>query len=258
MLKERARTVAYWVWTTDLVLTTAAFLLAWVVRSYLGPQLLPRVFPTELYPLSWYLGLLPLVLTIWTLLLLAGEAYTSRRMVALSTEAWHVLQIVAVGTLSLAAAGWLLRLEFLSRPFLALFAAIDLTFLLGEKLALRTLARHFRSRGYNFRTLLIVGINSRSAEVARIIDSHPHWGLKVLGFVAPNGKFPHEYAGLPVLGSAEDLPKILQEEVIDEVFFILSRRQLVEFEDPILLCSELGIRSRVALFFPHMKARVLL
>ncbi len=258
MLKERARTVAYWVWTSDLVLTTAAFLLAWVVRSYLGPHLLPRIFPTELYPLGRYLGILPLVLIIWTLVLLAGEAYTSRRMVALSSEAWHVLQVVALGTLSLAAAGWLLRLDFLSRPFLALFAAIDLIFLLGEKLALRSLARHFRRRGYNFRTLLIIGINSRSAEVAHIIQSHPHWGLKVLGFVAPNGMSPQEFADLPVLGAADDLPKILQEEVIDEVFFILSRRQLVEFEDAILLCSELGIRSRVALFFPHMKARVLL
>ena len=97
MLKERARFVAYWVWTTDLVLTTLAFLLAWWLRSHFGPQLLPRYFPTELYPLSRYLGLLPLVLAIWTFLLVARETYTSRRTVALHVEVWQVIQVVESG-----------------------------------------------------------------------------------------------------------------------------------------------------------------
>ncbi len=258
MLKERARTVAYWIWMADILLTAAAFVLAWYFRSHLAPKLLPGLFPTELYPLSRYLGLLALIVPIWTVLLLTREAYTSRRLVSMAAETWHVLQVVGLGILTLAATGWLLRLDFLSRPFLALFAGLNLAFLLAEKLARRLMARHFRRRGCNFRTLLIVGLNVRSAEVASIIEKHPHWGLKILGFVAPNRDAPLEFSGLPVLGAGEDLPRILQDEVVDEVFFVLSRRQLDEFEDAILLCSELGIRSRVALFFPHLKARVLL
>jgi exopolysaccharide biosynthesis polyprenyl glycosylphosphotransferase len=258
VLKERAKAVAYWVWTTDLVLTTLAFLLAWWLRSHVAPRIAPALFPTELYPLSRYLGLLPLVLAIWTLLLVTRETYTSRRTVALASEVWQVVRVVGAGTLTLAAAGWLLRLEFVSRPFLILFATLDLIFLLTEKLVLRLGARRLRSRGYNYRTLLIVGINPRAEEVARIITDHPHWGLELLGFVAPNGAHPDQAAGLPVLGAADDLPRILQEEVVDEVIFVLSRRQLEEFEDAFLLCAELGIRARVALYFPHMKARVVL
>ena len=258
MLRERAKAVAYWVWTMDLALTTLAFLLAWWFRSHIAPQLAPTLFPTELYPLSRYLGLLPLVLAIWTLLLVTRETYTSRRTVALATEVWQVVQVVGAGTLTLAAAGWLLRLDFVSRPFLMLFATLDLALLLAEKLALRLAARHVRQRGFNYRTLLIVGINPRAKEVAQIIGDHPHWGLKLLGFVAPNGTGPEEVAGLPVLGRADELPRILQEEVVDEVIFVLSRRQLEEFEESFLLCAELGIRARVALYFPHMKARVLL
>jgi exopolysaccharide biosynthesis polyprenyl glycosylphosphotransferase len=258
MLKERAKLVAYWVWTADLVLTTIAFLLAWWLRSHILPQLFPSIFPTELYPLSRYLGLLPLVLAIWTFLLVTRESYTSRRTVALAVEAWQVVQVVGLGVLTLAASGWLLRLDFVSRPFLVLFGAINLVLLLGAKLAIRLSARHVRSRGLNYRTLLLVGINPRSEEVARIIEDHPHWGIKLLGFVAPNGTFPDTVAGLPVLGRADDLPDILQHNVVDEVIFVLSRRQLEEFEESFLLCSELGIRARVALYFPHMKARVVL
>jgi len=76
--------------------------------------------------------------------------------------------------------------------------------------------------------------------------------------VAPNGEHEKEFGNLPVLGRADDLPRILQQEVVDEVIFVLSRRQLEEFEESFLLCSELGIRARVALYFPHMKARVVL
>ncbi|MFV2073626.1 MAG: hypothetical protein ACC742_13350, partial [Thermoanaerobaculales bacterium] len=181
MLRERAKAIAYWVWTMDLALTTLAFLLAWWLRSHIAPQLAPALFPTELYPLSRYLGLLPLVLAIWTLLLVTRETYTSRRTVALATEVWQVVQVVGAGTLTLAAAGWLLRLDFVSRPFLMLFASLDLVLLLAEKLALRLAARHMRRRGFNYRTLLIVGINPRAEEVAQIIGDHPHWGLKLLG-----------------------------------------------------------------------------
>jgi exopolysaccharide biosynthesis polyprenyl glycosylphosphotransferase len=258
VLKERAKVIAYWVWTADLVATTIAFLLAWWLRSHVAPQIAPSVFPTELHPLSRYLGLLPLVLAIWTVLLVNRETYTSRRTVALAAEVWQVVQVVGIGTLALAAAGWLLRLDFVSRPFLILFATLDLVFLVVEKLILRLAARKVRRRGYNYRTLLIVGINPRAEEVAQIISAHPHWGLKLIGFVAPNGVHAGEVGGFPVLGSADNLPRILQDEVVDEVFFILSRRQLEEFEDSFLLCSELGIRARVALSFPHMKARVVL
>ncbi|NOZ79694.1 MAG: sugar transferase [Acidobacteria bacterium] len=258
MLKERAKLIAYWVWTADLAVTAGAFLLAWVVRSHLAPVLWPQLFPTRLYPLSRYLGLLPLVLVIWTFLLVAGQAYTSRRTVSLRREAWQVFQIVALGTLILATTGWLLRLDFVSRPFLVLFGGLDLLFLLAEKLGLRLLARRIRKRGLNYRTLLIVGINPRAEEIAAIVNAHPSWGLKILGFVAPDGDAPPEVQGVPVLGHATDLPAILEQEVVDEVMFVLSRRQLGEFEDALLLCAELGIRARVVLSFPHIKGRIVL
>jgi len=258
VLKERAKLIAYWVGFTDLALTAVAFFLAWAIRSHLGPRLFPEIFPTELYPFSRYLGLLPLVLIIWAFLLVTSETYSSRRTVALSREVWQVFRVVGIGTLSLAAAGWLLRLDFVSRPFLVLFASIDFVLLVMAKIALRLIARQVRSRGYNYRTLLIVGINPRSKEVANIIQAHPHWGLRLLGFIAPNGSFPDAVSGVPVMGSADDLPRILKDEVVDEVIFVLSRRQLEEFEESFLLCAELGIRARVALFFPHMKARVVM
>jgi len=43
--------------------------------------------------------------------------------------------------------------------------------------------RTARRLGRNTRNVLIVGSGSRAAQVKRNIDSHPSWGLRVLGFV---------------------------------------------------------------------------
>ncbi len=258
MLKERAKLIAYWVWTADLAVTAGAFLLAWVIRSHFAPIAWPQLFPTRLYPLSRYLGLLPLVLSIWTLLLVTGHTYTSRRTVSLRREAWQVVRIVVLGTLILATTGWLLKLDFVSRPFLVLFGTLDLLFLLAEKLGLRLAARRVRRRGFNYRTMLIVGINPRAREIAELINDHPSWGLQVVGFLSPDGEAPPTFARIPVLGTAADLSTILERRVVDEVILVLSRRQLGDFEDALLLCAELGIRARVVLSFPHIKGRLVL
>ncbi len=231
MLKERARIVAYWVWTTDLVLTTLAFFLAWWLRSHVAPLVAPSLFPTELYPLSRYLGLLPLVLAIWTLLLVTREAYTSRRTVALASEVWQVVQVVGAGTLTLAAAGWLLRLDFVSRPFLILFATLDLRLPAARKAG----AAAGGAPRPTTRLQLPHPAHRRHQPACRG-GGPDHRRPSPLGPPAdrlrgPQRRAREEFGGLPVLGRADDLPRILQQEVVDEVIFVLSRRQLEEFEE---------------------------
>ncbi len=258
MLRERQRWLSYWVWTADLATTALAFVLAWWLRSHLGPRLLPGLFPTELYPLGRYLGLLPLVLLLWTALLVTREAYTARRGVSVREEAWQLAQVVALGTLGLAATGWALRLDFVSRPFLALFALLDLLALVGERLAVRRLAGALERRGLGYRRLLVVGLGPRAREVAAILDAHPGWGLELVGFVAADGEGGETAAGRPVLGRLEELERILRREVVDEVLFAVAQRDLERLEEPLLVCAELGVRARVALPLPRLASRVLL
>ena len=122
VLKERAKAVAYWVWTTDLVLTTLAFLLAWWMRSHIAPRSLPRSFPpssTRCHATS--------VCCRWSSPSGPCSWSPARPTPRAAPSPWHrrswqVVQVVGAGTLTLAAAGWLLRLDFVSRPFLILFA----------------------------------------------------------------------------------------------------------------------------------------
>jgi exopolysaccharide biosynthesis polyprenyl glycosylphosphotransferase len=269
MLKERARLIAASVFVLDLSLVTLAFLAAYWVRSSLLPRVLPGAFPQPLYPIAEYLPFLPLALMIWSVLLLRSGSYRSHRTVPILEEGWAVIRLCATGVVVFALLLYVLRIDELlldddriSRLWILLFAVLSTLFLLSEKLALRITSRYVRSRGYNYRTVLIVGTNTQAREMAWSLDQHTFWGYRVLGFaVNPVSEDPVDPDELmyPVVGSVDDISAIVSEQVVDEVIFCVGRRDLDRLEDLFLALSEQGIRTRFALnFFPHTKAQVAL
>jgi exopolysaccharide biosynthesis polyprenyl glycosylphosphotransferase len=266
MLKERARLIAATVFTLDLALVGLAFFAAYWLRNWVLPALFPgRLQP--LYPLAEYLPFLPLAFGIWGLLLLRTGRYRSHRTVPILEEAWAIIRVSATGIVVFALLLYALRIDELvldddriSRLWILLFAVLSCLFLLTEKLAVRVTSRYVRSRGYNYRTVLIVGTNQQARDMARTIDEHDFWGYRVLGF-AVNGAAeappdPEELSH-PIVGGVEDIPRIVSEQVIDEVIFCVGRRDLDRLEDLFLALSEQGIHTRFALnFFPHAKAKV--
>ena len=259
MLKQQARSVAASLYAADLASTLAALAAAYLVRS----ELLPRFFPerlTPLYPFTWYLVLVSPIVVIWTGLLFLAGAYRSRRTSGLKDEALLVGKIVLGGTVLLTILVYGLRLDFISRPFLPLFAVLNTLFLVVERLTVRIVARRVRARGFNYRTVVIIGDTPRARSMARLIHDHPWWGLKLLGLVRErpaSSEAGTTAGGLPVLGSLEDFPTILTSLPVDEVILAVDRGDVDQLEDVFLLCEEIGVKTRLILdFFPHVFAKV--
>jgi len=164
MLKERARLLNVSVFGIDLALVAVAFIAAHWVRSVVLPSLAHGSFPGELYALRFYLPLLPVALSVWGLLLLRFRRYRSHRTTPLLREAWEVVQVSGAATVTFTLLLYVLRLDErmlpqdrVSRAWLLLFATLACLLLLAEKVLLRVVARYVRSRGLNYRTLLLVG-----------------------------------------------------------------------------------------------------
>jgi exopolysaccharide biosynthesis polyprenyl glycosylphosphotransferase len=269
MLKERARILAATIFTLDLSLVAAAFLIAYWLRDAALPRMLPVAFGGRLYPLAEYLPLLPVVLAIWGALLLATDSYRSHRTVPLRDEATSILKVCAAGTVVFILTLFALRLgeklledDQVSRSWLMLFSLLTFAFLLSEKLALRLTARYVRAHGLNYRTVLIVGTNQTAVEIARSIAEHRFWGFRIIGFVrneeAPAETHPRGLPeNLPVLGSLGDIARLVDRYVVDDVIFAVTRRDLDRLEDLFLQLQEQGIRVRFAMnIFPHTRAEV--
>ncbi|MEO8036691.1 MAG: sugar transferase [Acidobacteriota bacterium] len=264
MLRQKARLIARVVYLVDLALTTAAFFLAFVVRDALMPQIAPERFPTGLFPLHEYVKIYPMVLIIWSVLLFSYHSYHSHRTIPLQREALTVLRVVTVGNVLLATLAYLLPLRQLSRSWFILFAIFSAIFLLAEKVLLRVLARYVRSKGLNYRTVLIVGTGRRGVEIAKMIAEHKFWGYKILGFVSDGHRLPNGWGRYRVFGNVPDIKTILEEsqrvpsaEPIDEIVFAVTRKKLDEMKQIFLMCEELGVRTRVAMnIFQNRVARM--
>jgi exopolysaccharide biosynthesis polyprenyl glycosylphosphotransferase len=267
MLKQQARLVAFSVFALDLVLVAAAFVLAHLGRAYLLPALSGDLVPEAFYPMERYLPLLPVALGIWAVVLWSSGRYRSHRTVPLLAEATAVLRNAVTASVLFLLVIWAFRLDQrllgqdrLSRAWIALFAALALLLLLAEKLALRVTSRYVRGRGYNYRTVLLVGANEAARSIAESIRAHRFWGYRVAGFVADDGETaPESIDGLPVLGRVGEIRRILDADIVDEVIFAMDRRDFDRFEDLFLALQEQGILTRFALnLFPHTRAKVAL
>jgi exopolysaccharide biosynthesis polyprenyl glycosylphosphotransferase len=260
MLKQRARALAGALILADLALTTASLLVAYVLRDHVLRAIWPGAFAGALYPFSKYVIVLALVLPVFALCLVSVGFYSSRRILPLWEELWAAAKAVFLATATLTLLVYAFRLTYVSRPFLFLFALIDFALLASEKLLIRSAAQSARARGYNFRTVVLAGTGPRSLALAQLLEAHPHWGFRVIGYLddGAGGAITRD-GRWKKLGMVAELGALLAREVIDEVIFIVERGRLEEFEEAMLAAEQHGVRSHVALdLFPHVIARPVL
>ena len=260
MLKQKARAIALGVLLADLALTALSLPVTWALRQGVLRTALPGLFPLPLHPLDQYLLLLLFILPIWGLLLSAAGFYRSHRTLPLGEEIWAAGKVAFGGTTILVLLIFGLRLDFVSRWFLVLFGVLNFLFLTAEKVALRLLSRWVRSRGFNFRTALIVGTGPKAAQFADFLEAHPHWGFRVVGYLDDDNGGEIGLAGRwPCLGTIRNIEAVLGAEVIDEVIFVIEKGKLAEYEDALLVAERHGVRAHVSLdIFPHVLARPVL
>src|SRR3954447_13689974 len=262
MLKQKASFIARIVYLADIAITSLAFFVAFFIRDLVMPQIAPGHFPTGLFPLRDYLKIYPLILIIWSVLLFTYHSYHSHRTIPLTTEALTVFRVVLMGNVLLATVAYLMPLRQLSRSWFVLFGVLAALLLVAEKIVLRLVARYVRSKGLNYRTIVIVGTGRRAIDVARIINDHKYWGYKLLGFVSDGHRLPNGWGAFRTFGTVPDLRRLLETgmgvgEPVDEIVFAVTRKKLDEMKQIFLFCEELGVRARVAMnFFQNRVARI--
>lgn len=126
------------------------------------------------------------------------------------------------------------------------------------RVLLRLNLRRLRLRGHNIKTLLLVGGGPRALWFAKEIRQRTDLGYRIIGYVDDETNFNGTgLQGVPRLGDVEDLPQIIANDVIDEVFVALPiKSQYSQIERAINLLEEQGIMVHLLSDnFPHRLAR---
>jgi exopolysaccharide biosynthesis polyprenyl glycosylphosphotransferase len=144
-----------------------------------------------------------------------------------------------------------------SRVEIVLSSFLCAAFIIGIRLVVAFLLYFYRSRGYNYQTVLIIGTGQVAKDFADKILNHVHYGLKILGFLDWE-KRPDlwRYRDIPCIGHLNDLPELLKRKQVDFVVYAVGRDHLTTIEKSIAICEEMGVRvSVMADFFPNRLAR---
>ncbi len=195
----------------DVVTLVGIFLLAYSVRGGVARF-------GELLPLRDYL---------WVLATIIAIALPIARLMGLTdSHAYrHVTSLVATTVKAHVAAGllllsvlYLMRAVDVSRLFMQVFLVASGVAVIAERLAIRqALTLLERHRPAHARRILVVGTSPAALRFHQMLEQRPHWGAEVVGFVAADRPAAALFCRLPVLGSLDDVPMLLDTTIVDEV-----------------------------------------
>ena len=253
MFREHARLFTIIQFCADIALTILAFAVAYATRLHLDhvlPEPLERLLNPELLSPQSYAWLVSVGIVWWMIVAKTLGLYR----ITIRRSGWEKIGAVVAAAfllgLFLGFLSFALKLV-MSRPLIALFVFYQAAFLSGAR-AVVALHGHQRSHpSRDRRNILIVGTSRKAREMGELISRYSDWGLRILGYVDVD---PAKDRGgtSDVLGSIEDIPTIIEDNVVDEIIFVGSEpRDLEGLDDVLAICKEQGVKTRVAAdFFP--------
>jgi exopolysaccharide biosynthesis polyprenyl glycosylphosphotransferase len=233
MIDQRKRIFAVNLWILDLALTTASFFLAYFVRLLFDLQ------DHSLLQLSVYLGMLAIILPTWAILLPLFRVYSDLTLPPID-QIWRLTKAVGVAWLVSGVIELFAQVP-LNRIIVLLMLVLNYILLVAYRVLRIRLKKH---TALDVRHVAIVGSGSSAREVARKIEEHRNWGLRLVGVF-----------------DLADVRPLLEAGGVDELIIasekVAGKEELEVFNDTFLLCEELGITARFVLnFFPHSIARM--
>jgi len=220
---------------------------------------LTNLWTIQGYQFTWAENFLPIGLLVisWVLTARLFSLYQSKRLFSLWEE-MKVLTLVVILYAFLIDTFASFRL--LVTPRSMLFGALVWLGVSTFHTLLRIGLRYIRARGLNQRRVLIYGVNSTGIQMAENLLTRPQIGMNLVGFlddqfeVQPAGTVsaapytPYltcEEAQIPLLGTSQDLRRLVHEQNIHEVIVTLPSSQYDRVKAFVLENSDLPINVRV-------------
>ena len=208
----------------------------------------------------------------WTTTLWLFGLYRLRVRWSARTEVTDVARSVLLLAIATFVLLFWLKLPNVSRQFLLLLFPAQLVLTVASRFILRRAFATARARGMNSRFILIVGAGPTAVAFADRLERHPEMGLHVIGYLTgpeadPQGSVGDETAepdparpvapsqtrsgssltanDRPILGTIDDLERILHSRIVDEVAVCLPVSQIRLVEPITRLCEAEGRIVRV-------------
>ena len=219
-MKSRSR-APWWVIVSDIVLINVSMVLAYWVRYRL------QWFRDVSYhhPLSAYVPFSLLFTALMLLTLWIDRVYRQWQRRSWVDHVYHITNAAARSVVVLFAVTFFLDIFRPLQYSRALFleAGIIVIVLLSlARLAQNAVVAWLRARGIGIARVIIVGAGEVGRTVMRTVVARPELGYQIVGFVDDNPqKGQTDIGRFKALGPVHNLPRLIEEEEVDEVIITL-------------------------------------
>lgn len=211
----------------DMLALMCAFALAYLVRFQTDLPLFEDV-PDSF---DLHLRVAPAIILLWVLILAAFRLYDGQNLLGGTKEYASIFHACAVATCLLILITFFVPVVRLSRGAIVLTWILAFLLLALDRFLVRRVVYRLRKRGMLTTRMLIVGTDGEAHAIAHQLLDTPTMGARILGFVAAdNLSEAKSEPGLPVLGTLEQLPQIVERAGVDELIVstaTLSRENLI-------------------------------
>ena len=187
---------------------------------------------------------------LWILLVSLSNAYKIFRIEKIETILSRTTKLILLHSLVTALFIVFLKYLDISRLRMVYFYLILVCSVFLFRVLFLRLLKFARSQGYNYRNVLIVGVNENGYKIAKILSSDLTYGYRILGFVDLE---------VPVImneefffiGKINQIEEYIVEYEVDEIFVALTVEQVSWMTDLINLCERNLVRLK---FIPEFQS----
>jgi exopolysaccharide biosynthesis polyprenyl glycosylphosphotransferase len=198
-----------------------------------------------------YLYIAIIIVFYWFFLLELFEMGSITRMQNYLSVIKQYTIIISFGTFGIFLIVQLFDFQTLNRFFILKFAILNFFVLVFLKIGGRLFFEYIRRKGYNTRMILIIADDTSISLIKRIIESDK-WGYKIWGIISDSERVKQEFGHLCIIyPECENFSKIIDEKIIDEVFYCKQDFNTKRIRRLIDECQEIGVS-----FHLHNKALV--
>ncbi|GBF49120.1 bifunctional glycosyl transferase/glycosylepimerase [Leptospira ryugenii] len=240
MLKERSQSFKLLFLVTDLLITFLSFGIAFCVRYYLLDD---SDFQRTVIDFKSYLILGSVLGISQVISFLSIDLYHPRRGLSFTDEFFAITFGVLINLVLILAILFFFRGESFSRLVILYFALTTVMSTAIGHFILRKVLQFLRKKGYNLRSVLILGTSKQAVNFANSLNKHTIYGYQVKGFVS--GKESLAEQSLPIVTAANNLESYLKEADIDLIVYAFSHEEGNYLKEVIDIADYLGLDLRI-------------
>lgn len=256
MLKERSQTFKLIFTVLDFVNALVSGSLAFVFRFYFLDE---NGADRQYVDVESYIFLFFLLAFFQVIVFIAIDLYHPRRGLSFIDEFLTIVSGVFLNLVLVLAVLFFFRgdlgSERFSRYVILAFATINTLTSSVLHYTARLVLQTLRKRGYNLRSVLVVGVSETSKRFNDAVIKHGIYGYKILGFVQTKTAKPVR-KDMKVIGKIEKIAQVLEKERPDLVVYTLEPSEGDYLKEVLDACDHEGIDLKIVPGFQEfIKAR---